>query len=185
MIDELITAANEKMDKTVANLNHEFATIRTGRASAAMLERILVDYYGTPTPITQLAGIKSPEAHLLVVEPWDKQIVSAVSKAIQASDLGITPSNDGSVIRLPVPLPTEERRKELVRQCRQMTEEAKVALRNERREANTRLERLVKEEDVSKDEVERAKERVQKLTDAHVTRVDETLKLKEAEVMEV
>jgi ribosome recycling factor len=173
------------MDKTVANLSHEFATIRTGRASATMLERIQVDYYGTPTPITQLAGIKSPEAHLLVVEPWDKQIVSAVAKAIQASDLGITPASDGSVIRLTFPIPTEERRKELVKQCRHVAEEAKVAVRNERRDANTKLERLIKDEDVSKDEVHRAEERIQKLTDKHVADIDEALKRKEAEVMEV
>jgi ribosome recycling factor len=185
MIDDVITITTEKMEKTILNLNHEFGSIRTGRASAAMLERISVDYYGTPTPITQLAGIKSPEAHLLVVEPWDKQIVSAVAKAIQASDLGITPSNDGSVIRLPFPPPTEERRRELVKQCHHIAEEAKVAIRNERREANTKLERMIKEEDVSKDEVERAKERIQKLTDSFVGKVDEALKLKEAEVMEV
>jgi ribosome recycling factor len=185
MIDDVIATTTEKMDKTVANLAHEFATIRTGRASAAMLERIQVDYYGASTPITQLASVKSPEAHLLVVEPWDKQIVSDVVKAIQASDLGITPSNDGGVIRLPFPLPTEERRKELVKQCRHVAEEAKIALRNERRDANTRLERLIKDEDVSKDEVHRAEERIQKLTDKHVAEVDEALQRKETEVMEV
>jgi ribosome recycling factor len=185
MIDDVIATTTEKMDKTVANLSHEFATIRTGRASAAMLERIHVDYYGAQTPITQLASVKSPEAHLLVVEPWDKQILSDIVKAIQASDLGITPSNDGGVIRLPFPLPTEERRRELVKQCRHIAEEAKIALRNERRDANTRLERLIKDEDVSKDEVHRAEERIQKLTDAHVAKVDEALKNKEAEVMEV
>jgi ribosome recycling factor len=173
------------MDKTVANLTHEFGTIRTGRASATMLERIQVDYYGTSTPITQLASVKSPEAHLLVIEPWDKQIVNDVVKAIQKSDLGITPSNDGGVIRLPFPPPTEERRRELVRQCRHVAEEAKIALRNERRDANTRLERLIKDEDISKDEVHRAEERIQKLTDGHVAEVDEALGRKEAEVMEV
>jgi ribosome recycling factor len=185
MIDDVITTTTEKMGKTVANLSHEFSTIRTGRASAAMLERIHVDYYGAQTPITQLASVKSPEAHLLVIEPWDKQILNPIVKAIQASDLGITPSNDGGVIRLPFPLPTEERRRELVKQCRHIAEEAKVALRNERRDANTRLERLIKDEDVSKDEVHRAEERIQKLTDAHVGKVDEALKHKEAEVMEV
>jgi ribosome recycling factor len=185
MIDDVIATTTEKMDKTITNLSHEFATIRTGRASAAMLERIHVDYYGAQTPITQLASVKSPEAHLLVVEPWDKQILSDIVKAIQASDLGITPSNDGGVIRLPFPLPTEERRRELVKQCRHIAEEAKIALRNERRDANTRLERLIKDEDVSKDDVHRAEERIQKLTDAHVAKVDEALKNKEAEVMEV
>ncbi|MDR2106197.1 MAG: ribosome recycling factor [Coriobacteriales bacterium] len=185
MIDDVISAATTKMDKTVANLTHEFTTIRTGRASATMLERIQIDYYGTPTPITQLASVKSPEAHLLVVEPWDKQVINEVVKAIQKSDLGITPSNDGGIIRLPFPPLTEERRKELVKQCRHIAEEAKIALRNERRDANTRLERLIKDEDISKDEVHRAEERIQKLTDRHVTGVDEALKRKEAEVMEV
>jgi ribosome recycling factor len=185
MIDEIIAAATDKMDKTVANLSHEFSTIRTGRASAAMLERIHVDYYGASTPITQVASVKSPEAHLLVVEPWDKQLVSSVVKAIQASDLGITPSNDGGVIRLPFPPPTEERRKELVKQCRHIAEETKIAIRNERRDANAKLERLIKDEDVSKDEVHRAGERIQKLTDCHIADIDEVLKRKEAEVMEV
>jgi ribosome recycling factor len=185
MIEDVITTATEKMDKTVVNLAHEFATIRTGRASAAMLERINVDYYGTPTPITQVASVKSPEAHLLVVEPWDKQIVNDVVKAILASDLGITPSNDGGTIRLPFPPPTEERRKELVKQCRHVAEEAKIALRNERRDANTKLERLIKDQDISKDDVHRAEEQIQKLTDKHVAEVEEALKRKEAEVMEV
>jgi len=185
MIDEILQRTTEKMDKSIVNLSGEFSTIRTGRASAAMLDRIMVDYYGTPTPITQLAGIKSPEAHLLLVEPWDKQSLQAISKAIQASDLGINPSNDGSCIRLPFPEPTEERRRELVKICHQKAEEAKVAVRNERRDANSRLERLIKEEDFSKDEVKRAQEQVQKITDAHIEQVEELLKRKEAEVMEV
>jgi ribosome recycling factor len=185
MIDDVISATTAKMEKTVANLAHEFATIRTGRASATMLERIQVDYYGTATPITQVASVKSPEAHLLVLEPWDKQILNAIVRSIQASDLGITPSTDGSVIRLPFPPPTEERRRELVKQCRGVAEDAKVAIRNERRDANTKLERLIKDEDVSKDEVHRAEERIQKITDKNVADIDETLKRKEAEVMEV
>jgi ribosome recycling factor len=185
MIAEVLTHATEQMDKTVVNLGSEFGSIRTGRASASMLERIQVSYYGTPTPITQVAGIRSPEAHLLVVEPWDKTILRDIEKAIQASDLGITPSNDGTVIRLPFPAPTEERRKELVKQCRHVAEEGKVAIRNIRRDANTKLEHLIKDEDVSKDEVHRAEEQIQKITDAHIAKVDEALKLKEAEVMEV
>ncbi|MCL1846796.1 MAG: ribosome recycling factor [Coriobacteriia bacterium] len=185
MIEDIIGAATEKMDKTITNLSHEFSTVRTGRASAAMLERISVSYYGAQTPITQIASIKTPEAHLLVVEPWDKQIVNDVVKAIQASDLGIMPSNDGGIIRLPFPPPTEERRKELVKQCRHIAEEAKIAVRNERRDANSKLERLIKDADVSKDEVHRAEERIQKLTDKHIAEVDELLKRKEAEVMEV
>ena len=185
MIEEITKATNEKMGKTISNLSSEFATVRTGRASSAMLERIYVSYYGVQTPITQIASIKTPEAHLLVIEPWDKKILTDVVKAIQASDLGITPSNDGSVIRLPFPAPNEERRKELVKQCRQMAEDAKIAIRNERREANTKLDRLVKEQDYPKDEIHRAQERVQKLTDKRIEEVDEVFKRKEAEVMEV
>jgi len=185
MIDEILERATEKMGKTVTNLGAEFSTIRTGRASAVMLERIMVDYYGTPTPVTQLAAIKSPDAHMLVVEPWDKQVLNDISKAIQASDLGITPSNDGTVIRLPFPAPTEERRRELVKQCRQVAEDARVAVRNERRDANSRLQRLIKDEDVSKDEVKHAEEKVQKVTDEHIAQIDDVLKHKEAEVMEV
>ncbi|MDR0459333.1 MAG: ribosome recycling factor [Coriobacteriales bacterium] len=185
MIDEIIEKTIQKMDKTIVNLSSEFATIRTGRASAAMLERILVDYYGTPTPVTQLAGIQTPEAHMLLVSPWDKQAHDGIVKAIQASDLGITPSSDGSIIRLPFPPPTEERRRELVKQCRQLAEDCKVAVRNERRDANTRLDRLVKEDDYSKDDVKRAQDQVQKITDNHIVQIDEVLKVKEAEVMEV
>jgi ribosome recycling factor len=185
MIDEIITEVTDKMDKTVANLAHEFSSIRTGRAAPAMLDRIIVDYYGTPTPVTQLAGIKSPEAHLLVVEPWDKKILGDVVKAIQKSDLGITPSNDGNVIRLPFPPLTEERRKELAKQCGHVAEEAKIALRNERRAANTKLQKLITQQDVPKDEVHRAEERVQKLTDDHVTMIEEAYERKRAEIMEV
>jgi len=184
-VDDIILQHDIQMDKAVANLQYEFKTIRTGRASAAMLERITVNYYGAPTPITQLAGIKIPEAHMLIVEPWDKSILRDVEKAIMASDLGITPSNDGSIIRLPFPLPTEERRKELVKQCRHLAEDAKVAVRNIRRDANMKLTRLIKDEDLSKDEEHRAEEHIQKLTDAHIVKIDEHLRIKEAEVMEV
>jgi ribosome recycling factor len=184
-VDEIVRQHDEQMDKTVANLTSEFAAVRTGRASGAILERVTIDYYGTPTPITQLAGVKNPEAHLLVVEPWDKSVLKDVEKAIMAADLGIMPSNDGSVIRLPFPPPTEERRKELVKQCRQLAEEARVAVRNIRRDANTKLERLIKDEDLSKDEEHRAEEHIQKLTNAHVNKIEESLKIKEAEVMEL
>lgn len=185
MISEIIATTKEHMDKSVKALSNEFMTVRTGRASASVLDRISVDYYGTPTPITQLAGVKSPEAHMLVIEPWDKSILSAVEKAIMSSDLGINPSNDGTVIRLPFPAPTEERRKELVKQCRKLTEDARVAVRNIRRDANTKLERAKKEGDVSEDDVKRAEDEVQKLTDATIKHLDELLTHKEAEVMEV
>jgi ribosome recycling factor len=184
-VDEIITTHLAQMEKTIENLSHEFASVRTGRASATMLERINVDYYGASTPITQLAGVKSPEAHLLVIEPWDKTILKSIEKAIMASDLGITPSNDGTIIRLPFPPPTEERRKELVKQCRALAEETKITLRNIRRDANTKLERMEKDESLPKDERHRAEEKMQKLTDDHVEKVNQVLKNKESEVMEV
>ena len=184
-VDEIIASHEAQMGKTLENLAHEFSTVRTGRASATMLERINVDYFGTPTPITQLAGVKSPEAHMLIIEPWDKSILRDIEKAIMASDLGITPSNDGHMIRLPFPPPTEERRKELVKQCRTIAEETKVAVRNIRRDANSRLERLIKDESLPKDEEHRAEDRMQKLTDSHIEKINQVLKNKEAEVMEV
>jgi len=184
-VDTIIAAHEEQMDKSLENLAHEFSSVRTGRASATMLERINVDYYGVATPITQVAGVKSPEAHLLIIEPWDKSLLKDIEKAILASDLGITPSNDGHMIRLPFPPPTEERRKELVKQCRTIAEETKVAIRNIRRDANSKLERLIKDESLPKDEEHRAEEKIQKLTDAHVEQVVQALKNKEAEVMEV
>ena len=184
-VDDIISSHQKQMDKTFENLIAEFSSVRTGRASAATLERINVDYYGTLTPITQVAGIKSPDAHLLVIEPWDKSILKEIEKAILASDLGITPSNDGQMIRLPFPPPTEERRKELVKQCKQIAEDAKVAIRNIRRDANTKLERLIKEESLSKDEEHDAEGEIQKLTDGHIEKITLSLKNKEAEVMEV
>jgi ribosome recycling factor len=184
-VDDIIASHLKQMDKTLENLAYEFSSIRTGRASAAMLERINVDYYGAATPITQVAGVKSPEAHLLVIEPYDKSILRDIEKAIMASDLGITPSNDGHIIRLPFPPPTEERRKEMVKQCRTIAEDAKVARRNIRRDANTRLERLIKDESLPKDEKHNAEEKIQKLTDSHIEKVNLALKNKEAEVMEV
>jgi len=183
--NEILSDARTHMDKTVKALAHEFTTVRTGRASGAVLENIQIDYYGTPTPITQIAGVKTPEAQLLVIEPWDKTALKAIEHAINASDLGITPSNDGIVIRLPFPQLNEERRKELVKQCRHYAEEARVAVRNIRRDANARLDKIEKAGDISEDEREDGKDEVQKLTDAHVHEIDEALKRKELEIMEV
>lgn len=182
---EILAFAREHMDKSLGSLAHEFSTVRTGRATGAVLENIKVDYYGTPTPITQMAGIKSPEPQMLVIEPWDKSVLSVMEKAIQASDLGITPSNDGSVIRLPFPPLTEERRKELVKNCKHYAEEAKVAVRNIRREANAKLERAEKAAEISEDDMRRAEAEIQKITDDHVKGIDDALKRKEAEIMEV
>lgn len=170
------------MDKTLESLKHNFAKVRTGRANANILSDITVDYYGVATPITQVAAVKAPEAHLLVIEPWDKALVNAIVKAVSASDLGITPNSDGMVVRLPFPAPTEERRRELVKECRELAEHAKVAIRNIRRDANNKLDR---DEDLTEDDVRREQAKVQKVTDEYVAKVDELLKAKEAEVMEI
>ena len=171
-----------QMDKTLESLKHNFGKVRTGRANANILADIKVDYYGVATPITQVAAVKTPEAHMLMVEPWDKALLNAIVKAISASDLGITPSSDGSVIRLPFPAPTEERRRELVKECRELAEQAKVAIRNIRRDANNKLDR---DEELTEDEVRREQAKVQKHTDTYVAKIDEMLKAKEAEVMEI
>jgi len=181
----ILADTSAHMDKTVKALAHEFGSVRTGRASGAVLEGIKIDYYGTPTPISQIAGVKSPEPQMLLIEPWDKTALKAIEHAIQASDLGITPSNDGSVIRLPFPPLTEERRKELVKQCKHYAEEAKVAVRNIRRDSNAKLERAEKDSVISEDDLRRAETEIQKVTDAHVKEIDEALKRKEAEIMEV
>lgn len=182
---EIIKDAREHMDKTLKALAHEFSSVRTGRATGAIFEKISIDYYGQPTPLTQVAGIKTPEPQMLLIEPWDKSQLSAIEKAILASDLGLNPSNDGSVIRVPFPPLTEERRKELVKLCKGYAEEARVAIRNIRRDANHRLERAEKAGEISEDDMRRAEAEVQKLTDAHIKDIDEALKRKEAEIMEV
>ena len=174
--------AEKNMSKCLDTLKANFARVRTGRANAQILAPIMVDYYGQPTPITQLAGIKVPEASMLVVEPWDKSALRAIEKAIEGSDLGITPSNDGVSIRLPFPKPTEERRKELVKECKELAEEARVAVRNVRRDVNGKIER---DEELSDDEQSREKKAVQKVTDSYVAKIDELLKAKSAEVMEI
>ena len=174
--------AEKNMGKCLDALKANFARVRTGRANAQILAPIMVDYYGQPTPITQLAGIKVPEASMLVVEPWDKSALRAIEKAIESSDLGITPSNDGVSIRLPFPKPTEERRKELVKECKELAEEARVSVRNVRRDVNGKIER---NEELSDDEQSREKKAVQKVTDSYVAKIDELLKAKSAEVMEI
>lgn len=177
-----IKEAESRMEKCVAALKDNFARVRTGRANPHVLDAIRVDYYGVATPITQLAGVKVPEATMLVVEPWDKTALNAIEKAIRNSDLGINPSNDGIAIRLPFPAPTEERRRELVKECKAYAEEARVAVRNVRRDANARIER---DDENSEDDVRRDQAQVQKLTDSYVKKIDELLKAKEAEVMEI
>ncbi len=185
IMDDLLTDASRRMDKSVDATGHELNTIRTGRASAALLDRIHVDYYGQRTPLRQLATINVPEPRLLTVQPFDPSSLKTIERAIQESDLGLTPSNDGKIIRLPIPQLTEERRKELVRVVRHLAEEGRVAVRNVRRDVMHDLKELVREGEVGDDEERRAEERAQKLTDEHVKRIDDLLRRKEEEIMEV
>src|SRR5256884_4264075 len=184
-IDDLIQDATRRMDKSVEAAQHEFATLRTGRATPALLDRITIDYYGTQTPLKQLATINVPEPRMLTVQPFDPTSIKAIEKAIQESDLGLTPSNDGKLIRLPMPQPNEERRKELVKVVRKLAEEGRVSVRNVRRDVMHNLQELSKKGEVGDDDERRAEERVQKLTDDHTKSIDDLLKHKETEIMEV
>ena len=177
-----MASITEHMDKTIESLKHNFAKVRTGRANANILSDITVDYYGVATPISQVAAVKTPEAHMLVIEPWDKALVNAIVKAVSASDLGITPSSDGSIVRLPFPAPTEERRRELVKECRDIAEQARVAIRNIRRDFNNKIER---DEELTEDEVRREQAKVQKYTDEYIAKIDELFKSKESAVTEI
>ncbi len=185
MSQEIINQSKEKMDKAIQAFNRELASIRAGRASANVLDRITIDYYGAPTPINQLASINIPEARLLVITPYDKSSMSDIEKALLKSDLGLTPSTDGSVIRLTFPALTEERRKELAKLVKKEAEEAKVAIRNIRRDANDDLKKSEKNGDLTEDDLRGYTEDVQKQTDAYIRKVDEIAKEKEQEIMEV
>src|SRR4051795_9303025 len=184
-VDDLINEAQQRMGKSVEHARTEFGTVRTGRASASLLDRIDVEYYGTPTPLKQLATISVPDARMLSIQPFDPSSIRAIEKAIQESDLGLTPSNDGKVVRLPIPQLTEERRKELVKIVRNLAEDHRVAVREIRRDAMRHLKELVDKGEVGADDEHRAEGRVQELTDEHTKQIDELLKHKEAEVMEV
>ena len=185
MVDDILLETEERMDKALDSLGEAFSSVRTGRANAMLLDKIRVDYYGAPTPINQMAAVKTPDAHLLVIEPWDKGTLRAIEHAITASNLGVTPSNDGTRIRLPFPALTEERRRELVKQCKMYSEEARVAVRNARRDANAAIDKAEKNDGLPEDDARRAKDDVQKLTDQYIDRVEEAFKKKEAEVMEI
>ena len=185
MIENFIGDATQRMDKSVETTHDHFNSVRTGRAAPALLDRITIDYYGTPTPLKNLATINAPEPRLLTIQPFDPSSIKSIEKAIQESDLGLQPSNDGKVIRLPIPQLTEERRKELVKLVRHMAEEGRVAVRNVRRDAIKHLEELVRNGDVGDDDERAAESKVQKLTDEHTAKIDDLLKRKEAEIMEV
>lgn len=182
---EIMGKAEERMNGAIAQLKDNFTSVRTGRANAMILDRVKAEYYGTLTPINQMAAIKTPDAHTLLIEPWDKSALGAVEQAILKSDLGVTPNNDGSVIRLPFPPLTEERRKELVKQCRTYAEESRIAIRSIRRDANSDIEKLVKTDNLPEDEQRRAEGDIQKMTDRFVAQIDELLKTKESEVMSI
>jgi ribosome recycling factor len=184
-IDASLTDAAHKMEQAVTHLKDELSSIRTGRATPAVLNRVTVEYYGAPVPLNQLASINVPEPRLLVVQPFDKGAIGAIEKAIQSSDLGITPSNDGQVIRLAFPPLTEERRKELVKQVHGRAEESRVAVRNVRRHAKEDMEKLEREGGISQDDLGRGEKELQKLTDRHVAEIDGIQGHKEQELMEV
>jgi ribosome recycling factor len=184
-IEDFLADATRRMDKSIESTRQEFNSVRTGRASPALLDRVQVDYYGTATPLKNLATISAPEPRLLNVQPFDPSSVKAIEKAIQESDLGLQPSNDGKLIRLPIPQLTEERRKELVKVVRRYAEDGKVAIRNVRRDVMRHLEELVRNGEVGDDEERRAENQVQKLTDEHTKTIDDLLKHKESEIMEV
>ena len=184
-IEDFLSDATRRMDRSIESTRQEFNSVRTGRASAALLDRIVVDYYGQPTPLKNLATISASDPRTLTVQPFDPTSIKSVEKAIQESDLGLQPANDGKLIRLPIPALTEERRKELVKVVRRYAEDGKVAVRNVRRDVMRHLEELVRNGEVGDDEERRAEQQVQKLTDEHTKAIDELLKHKEAEIMEV
>ena len=185
MIDDIYLESDEKMEKTLKSIRLQLAKIRTGKASPAMLDSVRVNYYGASTPLKQIASISVPEVRLIVIQPWEKNIIADVEKAILTADLGLNPINDGNVIRLPIPPLTEERRKELVKLTKRIGEEGKVTLRNIRRDANEAMKKAEKKHDISEDDLRRGQGNIQELTDDFIKKVDELLLKKEKEVMEI
>ncbi len=185
MIDDTLLEAEDKMDKAVAVAQEEFAAIRTGRPNPAMFAKITVDYYGTPTPVQQLASFASPEPMMMIITPYDKSVINSIEKAIRDSDLGVNPASDGNIVRVVMPSLTEERRKEYIKTAKHKAEEARVAVRNIRRHANQVLERLSKAGEAGEDDVKRAEKHLDDATHKHVEHIDEMLKHKESELLEV
>lgn len=185
MIDELLLESEERMQKTIDILRKDFASLRAGRANPAILDKVQVDYYGAPTPINQMANVSAPEPRLLLIQPWDKSVIPNIEKAILKSDLGLNPTSDGTVIRIAIPQLTQERRKELVKMIKKKGEEAKVSIRNIRRDGNDNIKSLEKGKDISEDEAKKAQDDVQKLTDQYIAEVDKVVNNKEEEIMEI
>ncbi|MED5048476.1 ribosome recycling factor [Bacillus siamensis] len=185
MSNEVLTQTKERMEKAVAAYSRELASVRAGRANPSLLDKVTVEYYGAQTPLNQLSSINVPEARMLVVTPYDKTAIGDIEKAILKADLGVTPTSDGTIIRIAIPALTEERRKELVKVVKKYAEEAKVAVRNVRRDSNDELKKLEKNGDITEDELRASSEDVQKLTDEYVSKIDNVTKDKEKEIMEV
>lgn len=181
----ILQDAKDRMGKTVSVLREDLQTLRAGRATPAIVEKVFVDYYGAQTPLQQVAQISAPEARLLVIQPWDKSMLPAIEKAIQKSDLGLTPSSDGSVVRLQIPALTEERRKELVRTLHKKAEEERIAIRNVRRDAVDQIKAEQKQAKISEDESRRMQDDLQKITDQHIAEIDQTVQAKEKEILSV
>lgn len=180
-----IADARSQMEKSIEALRREFSSVRTGKASPALLDSVRVDAYGSKMPLNQVATVSAPEARMLIVQPWDKSLTNAIEKAIQTGELGLNPANDGNVIRVPIPVLTEERRKEMVRMLHKLAEEGRVAIRHARQEANKELKRKQQAHEISEDDVHRHMDEVQKMTDTYIQKIEELLKVKEQEVLEV
>ncbi|MCC6587385.1 MAG: ribosome recycling factor [Bryobacterales bacterium] len=184
-VKEIESNSRSRMEKAVADLQHAMATIRTGRASVSILDAIKVDYYGTPTPLNQVATLHVPEPSMITAQPWDSSLIGPIEKAIRASDLGLNPQNDGKLIRIPIPPLTQERRKDLVKHLHTMAEDHRVALRNVRRDANEAVKKLLKDKAISEDDERRAHDEIQKMTDAQMQKLDAAAKAKEKEILEI
>src|ERR1700741_1314071 len=184
-IKEVEANAKTRMQKVIADLMHAMASVRTGRASVNLLDGIRVDYYGTPTPLNQVANLHVPEPSLITITPWDVSQIGVIEKAIRSSDLGLNPANDGKIIRVPIPPLTEERRKEIVKRLHHVAEDHRVALRNIRRDANEHLKKLLKDKSISEDDERRALDDVQKMTDGHIQKIDQMSKVKEKEILDI
>src|SRR5579872_1456614 len=184
-VREVENHARTRMDKALTDLQHEMASIRTGRASVSIFDNLKVDYYGTPTPLNQLSNLHVPEPTLITIQPWDVSQIAVIEKAIRTSDLGLNPANDGKIIRVPIPALTEERRKEIVKRLHHIAEDHRVALRNVRRDANEHIKKLLKDKTISEDEERRSLDDIQKMTDGHIGKIDQMAKTKEKEILEI
>ncbi len=184
-VRDVANHAKTRMEKVLTDLQHDMAAIRTGRASVSIFDTLRVDYYGTPTPLNQLANLHVPDPAMITIQPWDVSQIAAIDKAIRTSDLGLNPANDGKILRVPIPPLTEERRKEIVKRLHSIAEDHRVAMRNIRRDANEHLKKLLKDKTISEDEERRALDEVQKMTDGHIQKIDTASKAKEKEILEI